>query len=87
MPLHINRTRASRCPHCNNPLTAATHFDGRPHKPSPGDWSVCLECGGLLRFNIHMRTVAGRAIDLADEPPELRDVITRMQQHIRGRNA
>jgi hypothetical protein len=77
---------AARCPHCSQLQTAATHYDGKPEKPSPGDWSVCPGCGGLLTFAADMTLVAGLAFDLAREPVETRALIARMQLIVRERN-
>jgi hypothetical protein len=70
---------ATFCPHCNYELTAATPHDGGPDKPRPGDWSVCFSCGGLLRFDGCLRSVAGSATELAREPPGLRHLVQRLQ--------
>jgi hypothetical protein len=83
---HTTRLAANRCPHCDHLLDTATHHDGKPEKPSPGDWSVCIDCGGLLQFNAELRMVAGLAGELAREPAETRALIARMQRHVRERN-
>jgi hypothetical protein len=83
---HTDRMPAARCPHCSHLIDAATPHDGAKHAPAVGDWSVCINCGGLLRFNTELRMVAGLAGELAREPAEMRALIARMQQHVRERN-
>jgi hypothetical protein len=38
-----------RCPSCGRLLDAATSFD-HVNAPKPGDFTVCVYCGVLLRF-------------------------------------
>lgn len=39
-----------RCPHCTRPLDAAAGAFG-DFKPTPGDYSVCLRCKGIMQFD------------------------------------
>lgn len=40
--------KLARCPYCNYELDAATGQPGR--MPKKGDFSVCIECTGILMF-------------------------------------
>ncbi len=42
--------RENSCPSCNYVMDMAGSVDGRPLIPEPGDLSVCIRCGELLRF-------------------------------------
>jgi RNase P subunit RPR2 len=41
------------CPNCNYNLEAATAARGKD-EPRPDDYSVCFNCGAVLRFNQDM---------------------------------
>ena len=43
------RLESYSCPSCNYQMDAATSLEG-DHTPTPGDLSVCLNCGELLIF-------------------------------------
>lgn len=38
------------CPACGTTLDAASNLGGAPARPGPGDFSVCIRCGTLLRY-------------------------------------
>lgn len=40
----------SYCPFCKKKLDAATDFDADCLTPKPGDLSVCIYCGNILKF-------------------------------------
>ena len=42
------------CPYCGYTTDAATSLEGE-RVPEPGDFSVCLSCGGWLRFEADLR--------------------------------
>ncbi len=42
------------CPACDKRLDAATAGDGSDVLPKPGDVSLCIECGQILRFTSDM---------------------------------
>jgi hypothetical protein len=50
------QTPATRCPGCGLVLNAATNLEGA-NLPVPGDLSVCLGCGGMMRFTDELRVV------------------------------
>lgn len=39
------------CPHCGYMIDCATGASSPDIKPRGGDFSMCLKCGGLLRYN------------------------------------
>lgn len=41
----------SCCPVCRYEMDCATHTGSWPATPSPGDLSLCLNCGEMLEFN------------------------------------
>lgn len=76
----------SSCPHCRGDLSAATDPIGQA-RPSPGDYSVCANCGGLLRFAADL---THEGIALADVPAGELDaqqlaVLADLQARFRGR--
>jgi hypothetical protein len=44
----------SFCPKCFHMLDAATNMEG-PEKPEPGDYTVCIRCASVLRWNPDMQ--------------------------------
>ena len=46
----------SKCPHCDYPNTGAMGID-HDDKPSPGDASICIECGGISVFDQNLRLI------------------------------
>lgn len=43
------------CPYCKHKLDAATEaFGDKDTLPMPGDVSVCIKCGGFLRYTKDM---------------------------------
>ena len=46
------RTIESRCPVCRTELSAATSTEDVPTRgPWPGDFSLCFDCGAMLRYD------------------------------------
>ena len=63
-------TPASKCPACGHPLTRATGIDGGEQAPDPGDYSVCLYCGQLLRFDEDLAVRPATLDEAGDELDE-----------------
>jgi hypothetical protein len=63
--LHVGhvqeRISGNACPKCGKLIDGATGFSDQtyeaPPQPKTGDFSVCLFCGSLLRFNKQLRSV------------------------------
>jgi hypothetical protein len=51
-----HRTTPTLCPTCGHKLDAATGLD-HDHKPSPGDLSVCIQCGEILEFDEEIKLI------------------------------
>lgn len=49
-----HRLAPALCPHCGYLMDAASGIDGKGD-PVPGDWSLCLRCGGALLFDADLR--------------------------------
>lgn len=39
------------CPHCQSEISDSTAALGPDKAPQPGDYSICIYCGGYLRFD------------------------------------
>jgi hypothetical protein len=48
------RLPPDHCPSCGALIDAATDVEG-PHRPEPGDNSICLYCASLLRYGADLR--------------------------------
>ena len=82
--IHTDGGPPPACPECESVLDAATiNEDGAV--PSPGDWSVCFECGAILRFTDDLRMRLAEDTDLASTDDETREHLTRAQAYVRLR--
>jgi len=54
---------ASKCPTCGYEMDSSTCVDDDTVKPKPGDFSVCMKCGEMLRFT---GTMGIRIVELND---------------------
>lgn len=43
---------AGYCPDCGSRHDVAVDTSGQGHRPSPGDLSICLECGCLCQYGV-----------------------------------
>lgn len=53
---YTGRVPHSTCPVCFHKLDAVTNVTG-PDKPEAGDFTVCVGCANVLRFDSEMRLV------------------------------
>jgi len=60
------------CPSCSARIDMSTPLGGGEERPGPGDFTICLYCAALLRFN------GADGFDLLTGPPEGADKRTRM---------
>jgi len=59
------RHTESRCPQCNYKLDASTHIQGeQPGMPEDGDFSLCLNCGQVLRYGPNQLLRKANAVDI-----------------------
>lgn len=59
--------RPSRCPGCNHVLNATSDPKGRG-APRPGDLTICIDCGTVLRFDAFYRLSALTPEDIEKLP-------------------
>jgi hypothetical protein len=63
--LYINSVReritGNKCPKCGKQIDGATGLSdekySEPPQPKPGDLSVCMYCGALLRYDEKLRSM------------------------------
>ena len=72
-----------QCPTCAYLVNAASTMEDDAARPSPGDFSVCLNCGAINRFGPQMRVVTSSLDDAPDE--ETAYQLSRVQNIIRKR--
>lgn len=55
-----HRIPGGRCPECGYQLDGASTLLGDARPPGPGDFSVCIECMAVLRFDemLQLRTTS-----------------------------
>jgi hypothetical protein len=75
------RYAAAPCPHCGTTIDAATGVGDAV--PEPGNWAVCVACGGIVRYDAELRPVALDAEELAALEPEIRSHLEEMQALVR----
>lgn len=46
-----------RCPHCNSKIECSTGAFDKTLKPKTGDFTVCIYCQSVLRFDENMKPV------------------------------
>ena len=72
------------CPMCRYTLDAASQLGGNA-APKPGDFSVCLNCGALLRFNLDLSLAMALVQELDALDAETRTTLLRARSAIRQR--
>ncbi len=82
--IHADGGPPPECPECKEILDAATATE-EGTVPSPGDWSVCCECGAILCYMDDLRMRLAEDTDLASTDDETRELLTRVQRDIRFR--
>lgn len=69
------QVKECKCPECGKLLDAATGIQSQPEisismtnsfAPVPGDFSVCIQCGTILRFNEKMQLIIPDSLDELD---------------------
>lgn len=69
------RTSPVPCPVCFTRLDSAASLDS-DNPPAPGDFTVCLECSSVLRYDAVLGVVAS---SLAESPIEIRARLARVK--------
>jgi hypothetical protein len=70
-----------KCPHCGHRFDLASGVTDLTAKPSPGDFSLCIQCGRILRFDAQLSPQA-LTLDDATEiaaRPHLAETVRRIQ--------
>lgn len=52
--MKTTETPLNYCPHCNQKIDSATHFEKRI-SPKPGDITICGYCAVILQFDHDLR--------------------------------
>ena len=70
----------SFCPRCFKLLNAATNMEGKD-KPEPGDFTICIKCSSVLRFNPDMQLELAH-LDMipAEARPSFEEIIRAVRQ-------
>lgn len=68
------------CPFCGYVFSHATSVKGA-EAPQPGDFSVCISCVGIARFDDELKLVASSLNEAEDA--ELRDTLVRTMAAVR----
>lgn len=79
----ITDVPTSRCQLCLTEIDVATSFDGE--RPSPGDLSVCIDCGALHAFRSDFRLRLATDEDVVDQPECVRERVKLYQRICRER--
>jgi hypothetical protein len=75
-------TEYNECPGCRVRINAATGTDG-VSVPTPGDISVCFNCGTLLVFNTDLTVRQLTLEELVGLDQETRDELEKIQKFLR----
>jgi len=77
------RHKQNECPKCLDAMDAYTGRLGT--KPRPLDWSVCLNCGEILRFDeqLDLRLILDEEWEQVH--PENKETLLALQRKIRAR--
>lgn len=92
MPIWTTRHRATVCPRCRHILDASTWapIDPDPDEPAPspkrGDFTVCFNCGEILRYRRDLSVYTAGKWDLSDPglPPARRLALVCMSEERRA---
>jgi hypothetical protein len=82
-------TPESRCPYCGHRFDRASSPREPQAAPSPGDLTMCIECGCLMAFDDEMKVrglTSGELEDLITDE-KLQDLVMRTRQAILITNA
>lgn len=69
----------SLCPGCGDAPDMATSTT-EPAAPEPGDFSICLNCGTILRFDTELRVQRATDADFRQAPEVILMLIKRLRQ-------
>jgi hypothetical protein len=75
--------KATACPKCGRKLDVATCTYDEALVPKPGDFSVCIGCAEVLRFDHELEPVLAVPAELAELDPEMLARLERSRAAIR----
>jgi hypothetical protein len=81
----IARVPESVCLNCGAPLNMVGTGDANVEaKPEPGDVTVCIKCGGVMKLdeNLRLRGMSDREMDELVADREWMDQVARMVQRV-----
>jgi len=76
------------CPSCKHELDAATSADDSPRELKKGDFSLCMYCGEILRFEENLKLKVANQDDmeeLLDDSIETYDQLLEYQEYFRSK--
>ncbi len=79
--MRTTRLPTASCPRCGYEMDSASGVNHN-RKPKPGDFSLCLRCGQVLRFDDELVPVLALERELEELEPEQRALIRRAQRLI-----
>jgi hypothetical protein len=80
-PFETTRLSPDPCPVCKAKLDAVTILTSPKGTPEPGDFSICLYCGTVLRFGASLRVreaMAGEIQQLQDTEPKIFEALQKV---------
>lgn len=83
------RIRENICPYCNKKLDACSNMTGEDG-PDDGDFTLCLYCAAVLRFNNDLTIRPATRDDMFQfsvEQPELFNLLLTAKEEIERKNA
>lgn len=78
----------NKCPHCHELLDDYTAIESNIDVPKEGDFSVCFECGEILRFGPELKLYSASQQDIDElmlKQPETYNMLVTAQKEIRKR--
>ena len=73
--MKAQRIKPERCPNCGHTLDEAAEIRGGRKEPKEGDYSVCINCGVLLRFGPGLTLGLVKDSDRMELEPELKELL------------
>jgi len=79
--MKTHRFELTPCPTCGYTMDSASSLnpDDAAHPPTPGDYSVCFECGELLEFDADLKF---RKLDIERCHPVLLEGLLQLRRRL-----
>lgn len=78
-------SKIDRCPSCGYKVDCATELHHEPIKPIKGDFSICLNCGQLNKFDAALSLVPSTVEDESNLSATLFSEVKKAQAYIARR--